>query len=88
MNPFCSSRDVEVPRHSLARECFSEEVPLPQGYLLITFVPMGPKPHVLAALLVGLRFDQVRCLRVTSRRAFPPDAHPVGTIGVTRVEFR
>lgn len=32
----------------------------------ITLVPMGPKPHVLASILVAMRFPEVACLRVTS----------------------
>lgn len=30
----------------------------------ITFVPMGPKPHVLATILLAIRFNQVTCLHV------------------------
>jgi hypothetical protein len=32
----------------------------------ITLVPMGPKPHVLASILVAMRFPEVACLRVTA----------------------
>jgi len=31
----------------------------------ITLVPMGPKPHVLASILVAMRFKEVTCLRIS-----------------------
>ena len=31
----------------------------------ITLVSMGPKPHVLASILVAMRFQEVACLRVS-----------------------
>ncbi len=41
----------------------------------VTIVPLGPKTHVLAALLVSMRFPHVGCLRVstatTTRRSEP-----------------
>lgn len=53
----------------------------------ITFLPIGPKPHVLTALLLSLRFPRIACLRISTRRIKP---HHVGTSGdlvVTRVHF-
>jgi hypothetical protein len=50
----------------------------------ITLIPMGPKPHVLASILVAMRFPEVACLRVagTSNRG---NVTPTGDLIVTRV---
>lgn len=49
----------------------------------ITLVPMGPKPHVLASILVAMRFQEVACLRVSGDP--PQDVKPSGEIVATRV---
>lgn len=53
----------------------------------ITLVPMGPKPHVLASILVAMRFQEVACLRV-SGTPDPLDVKPTGEIVATRVIVR
>lgn len=53
----------------------------------ITLVPMGPKPHVLASILVAMRFQEVACLRV-SGVPDPLDVKPTGEIVATRVTVR
>jgi hypothetical protein len=50
----------------------------------ITLIPMGPKPHVLASILVAMRFPEVACLRVTSKSS-RVDVTANGDIVVTRV---
>jgi len=50
----------------------------------ITLVPMGPKPHVLASIVVAMRFPEVACLRV-SGAPDPLDVVPTGEIVATRV---
>ncbi len=50
----------------------------------ITLIPMGPKPHVLASILVAMRFPEVACLRVTSNSE-RVDVTATGDIVVTRV---
>ena len=50
----------------------------------ITLVPMGPKPHVLASIIVAIRFPEVACLRVTSSSG-RVDVFPTGDIVATRV---
>lgn len=52
----------------------------------ITLVPMGPKPHVLASILVAMRFREVSCLRV-SGTLDPVDVKSTGEISATRVIF-
>ncbi|HEX5735702.1 MAG TPA: hypothetical protein VF131_22940 [Blastocatellia bacterium] len=54
----------------------------------ITFIPMGPKPHVLAAILLSLRFEEVACLRVSGKRDKPEDVGTTGEIVATRVHFK
>lgn len=53
----------------------------------ITLVPMGPKPHVLASILVAMRFPEVACLRVASTPD-TADAKPIGDVVATRVIVR
>jgi len=54
----------------------------------ITFVPMGPKPHVLAAILLAMRFQNISCLRVSGRREPPEQVGTTGQVVGTRVEFK
>lgn len=44
----------------------------------VVLLPMGPKPHVLAAILIALRFEEIACLRVVGSRS---PIEPVGTTG-------
>lgn len=53
----------------------------------IVFVPMGPKPHVLASVLVATRFREVSCLRVSAQRQRPESIEASGDVIATRVEF-
>ena len=50
----------------------------------ITLIPMGPKPHVLASILVAMRFQEVACLRVSGEPECW-EVKPTGEIVVTRV---
>lgn len=50
-------------------------------------VPMGPKPHVLAAILLAMRFPQVSCLRV-SRVDRPEAISASGDVFCCRVELK
>ncbi|MEI6757551.1 MAG: hypothetical protein WCK85_06835 [Chlorobium sp.] len=52
----------------------------------ITLVPMGPKPHILASILVAMRFPEVACLRVSGDP--PQDVKPTGEIVASRVIVR
>ena len=53
----------------------------------ITLVPMGPKPHILASILLAMRFQEVACLRV-SGTPYPIDVKPTGEIVATRIIIR
>lgn len=52
----------------------------------VTLVPMGPKTHVLASILLSVRFPAVACLRVSGTN--PKDVRAGGELVATRVEFR
>jgi hypothetical protein len=54
----------------------------------VTLVPMGPKPHVLASMLVSMRFPEVSCMRVSAKRARPEKVEPTGEIVAVRVVIR
>ncbi len=51
----------------------------------VVLVPMGPKPHVLASILVSMRLGQVACLRVSTRRREPEIVEASGDVVGTRV---
>lgn len=53
----------------------------------IVVVPMGPKSHVLATLLVALRMPWITCLHAKGTRPEPPQVDAVGPISVARVYF-
>lgn len=53
----------------------------------ITFVPMGPKPHVLAAILLAIRFNQITCLHVHGKTQKAKDVVASGDVIATRVHF-
>jgi hypothetical protein len=54
----------------------------------VTIVPMGPKPHVLASVLLAMRLPQIACLHVSGTREYAWDAKPDGRVFGTRVRFR
>jgi hypothetical protein len=61
---------LELPLSSVEKTFahLGEIVSLHKSEADITFVPMGPKPHVLAAILLSLRFEEVACLRVSNKK--------------------
>jgi hypothetical protein len=84
-----ASACLELPLRSVER-CFASLAELISPYRAeanITLVPMGPKPHVLAAILLAMRFEQISCLRVGYRRHKPEDVGTTGDIVATRVQF-
>lgn len=60
-----------------------------RGKTNIILIPMGPKPHVLAAILLSLRFErEVTCLRVRGKREPKVDVEAEGRVVATRVSFK
>lgn len=53
----------------------------------IVLVPMGPKTHVLAALLVGLRMPWIACLHAKGTRVNPVQVEAAGDLSIARVRF-
>jgi hypothetical protein len=51
----------------------------------ITIIPMGPKPHILAAILLAMRFEDITCLRVSGKRQPVPTVMPLGRFIGTRL---
>ncbi len=54
----------------------------------ITIIPMGPKPHVLAAILLAMRFEEITCLRVGGKIEKTREVGTTGQIVCTRVHFK
>jgi hypothetical protein len=53
----------------------------------ITLIPMGPKPHVLTAILMSMKFPEITCLRVAGDRKRPERVDTTGQLVGTRVDF-
>jgi hypothetical protein len=51
----------------------------------ISFIPMGPKPHVLASILLSTKYNQVINLYVKGKRELPPDVVANGDFICTQV---
>jgi hypothetical protein len=81
---------LRLPLFSVER-CFAslaELVSADRGEKNITLVPMGPKPHVLAAILTAMRFEEITCLRVGYGRHRAEDVGTTGTVVASRVQFK
>jgi len=52
---------------------------------VVALVPMGPKPHVLASMLVAMRFRAVACLRVSAKRDRPESISATGEVIASRI---
>lgn len=86
---YYSMRPVPVPLHSVARTMarLAELVAPHRGKEDLTLVPMGPKPHVLAAILLSMAYKEISCLHVTGK-VIPPRAEGItGKVIGTRVVF-
>lgn len=53
----------------------------------VSFIPMGPKPHVLASMLVACRFRQIACLYARMKRQEVSDVRPLDDLIITRACF-
>lgn len=53
----------------------------------IVIVPMGPKTHVLATLLMAIRLPWVTCLHAKGTRIEPVQVRASGVLSITRVSF-
>jgi hypothetical protein len=63
-----AKRTLELPLFSVEKTYvnLAEIVSLHKSDADIVFVPMGPKPHVLASILLSMKFGEVTCLRVST----------------------
>lgn len=78
-----------LPLHSVER-CFNHISELVTPYRErsdVTIVPMGPKPHVLASILVSMKFDEVACLHVATRNKRTKNIGVTGDYITTRIQF-
>jgi hypothetical protein len=82
-------KTLELPLFSVERT-FSYLSELVSSYIPnsdITIIPMGPKPHVLASILLAVRFHQISCLRVSGKRDKTEKVGTTGDVVFTTVEF-
>ena len=54
----------------------------------ISFIPMGPKPHVLATALLSIKYPEIINLYVKGKRRMPPNVVSNETYICTRVIFK
>jgi hypothetical protein len=76
-------RSVQMSYSSLA-----EVVSKHYGKENVTLIPMGPKPHVLACILLAFRFGSITCLRVSGKRTKSYHIEATGEIVPTRINFK
>jgi hypothetical protein len=82
---------LEIPIYSVevTLKRLTELISPHRGETNIIIIPMGPKPHVLAAMLLCLRFEkELTCLRVRGKRKPRVDVEARGSIVATRVYFK
>ena len=81
---------LELPLRSVETSYrFLSELVTPHRFRdSVTLVPMGPKPHILASILVSMRFPEVSCMRVSATRARPEKVEPNGEVVAVRVVVR
>jgi hypothetical protein len=79
--------NFELPLTSVENSysCLAELVSPYLSNSSITIIPMGPKPHVLASILLSINFPEVGCMRVNADRRFSETVLPSGKIVATRV---
>jgi hypothetical protein len=83
-----TAANLKFPLDSVT-ECFRDlaEILAPyRSHGNVTLVPMGPKPHILASILLAMRFPEMACIRVNGTPD-PSDVTPTGPVYVTRVIF-
>jgi len=82
---------LELPINSIQKsyQYLAELIALYRKSSKITFVPMGPKPQVLASILLAMRFHEVTCLRVSAKPppGDPQDVKAEGSIYSARLEL-
>lgn len=85
-----ASATLELPltRVEYVFRALTELISPHRGSAAVLLVPMGPKPHVLAAILLAMRFRGVSCLDVIGRRERPERVGTTGEVVATRVEFK
>ena len=80
---------LELPLFSVERTYvnLAEIVSLHKNEADIVFVPMGPKPQVLASILISMKFGEVTCLRVSTIDGCKENIHSSGHIIATGLVF-
>ncbi len=88
--PRVNDQLLELPLKSVeaAYRLLSEVVTPHRRKASVTLVPMGPKPHILASILVSLKFPEVSCMRVNMSRERPERVKPTGDVIAVRIVVR
>lgn len=81
---------LELPLSSVAQtySLLAELVAPHRSHAEVVMIPMGPKPHVLAAILLSMRFEEIGCLRVSGKRFTRERVQATGEIVSTTVHIR
>ena len=80
---------MRLPLHSVESvyRSLGESVSVIQEKSSVVLVPLGPKPHVLASVLVAYRYQGTACLRVVHKHGHPHTIEASGDVVATRVTF-
>lgn len=81
---------LELPLESVSTTltCLTEVVAPYEGSWNVSIVPLGPKPHVLAGILLAMQRPQVAALHIAGDRSPPWDARATSLLVGTRVDLR
>lgn len=84
-----AKKTLELPLFSVEQTYvnLAEIVSLHKSEADIVFIPMGPKPHVLASILLSMKFGEVTCLRVSTIDGHKNNIIPTGQIIATSLVF-
>lgn len=81
---------LELPLNSVAQTfSYLSELVIPfLNKFNVTIVPMGPKPHALATILLAMRFPEITCLRLSGTRRKLDQVGTTEDLVATSVLFR
>lgn len=85
-----AKQTLELPLFSVEQTFVSlaEIVSIHKNEADIVFVPMGPKPHVLASILLSMKFGEVTCLRVSTLNSSQYNIKSSGHVISTTIVFK
>lgn len=66
-------------------QCLSEFVSVLHDTTTVLLIPLGPKTHILASILVSIKYDNVPCIKIDHNHIRKYDTVPNNNIVVTKI---